>query len=640
MHDLYQTYEQNVSQIGKVYKRSKGREYLLLPISHIAQDAQIEVTVDEAGNFYQAKVVDKEDSPTTIPCTEASSSRTSKPVPHPLHDKLIYVAGDFVKYVGDIQNESSYDDYINQLSQWVNSPYSHRRVEAIYIYLKKGCLIKDLVDASIIILDNENKMIPKWTAQIAKEYGEKPALFKVINDTQEKVFVRFNTYKPGTVTTKVWEDSDIFDAFIKYNERNLLGKDLCYITGEKKQQADKHLNGLRRPGDKAKLISANDTSGYTYRGRFSKANEVASISYDVSQKAHHALKWLVSKQGKTIDERVFLVWGNKETEIISPQEDVLTYFEQIGVDVSEDHYTNTHAMYAEQFNKAIDGYKSSLSYNSKVIILVLDSATTGRLAVLYYQQLDTKEYLERIKNWHQTCTWRHFYKKNNEDKFIEFYGAPATKDIALAAYGARASDKLIKEAMARLLPCIVAGQKVPIDIVRSAFYRASRPVSMEKWEWEKTLSIACALLNKHYEKEGYSVSLDVTNKNRDYLFGRLLAVADVLERSGLDAEEKRATNAIRYMNAFAMHPARTWKIIQANIQPYQVKLGTKATYYCKLLDEIASEIDYEDFNDKPLSGVFLLGFYCQRHDLYKGKKEKDSESINLTEDDNNENPRS
>src|SRR5699024_1978755 len=137
------------------------------------------------------------------------------------------------------------------------------------------------------------------------------------------------------------------------------------------------------------------------------------------------------------------------------------------------------------------------------------------------------------------------------------------------------------------------GRNIPKDIVRSAFYRASNPVAMEPWEWEKTLSVACALINK---EERLGVALDENNTERDYLFGRMLAVADVLERSAMRGDEKRATNAIRYMNSFSKHPARTWAIIQEAIQPYQLRLGQRATYFTKLLDEIGSKIDVSDFN--------------------------------------------
>lgn len=125
------------------------------------------------------------------------------------------------------------------------------------------------------------------------------------------------------------------------------------------------------------------------------------------------------------------------------------------------------------------------------------------------------------------------------------------------------------------------------------------------------------------------MALDKENNNRDYLFGRLLAIADVLERNALDSGENRATNAIRYMNAFSQHPARTWGTIQASLQPYQVRLGKKGTYYAMLIDEVASKLKYEDFNDRPLSGKFLLGFYSQRYDLYQ---KKDTSTVGQTKE--------
>jgi CRISPR-associated protein Csd1 len=255
------------------------------------------------------------------------------------------------------------------------------------------------------------------------------------------------------------------------------------------------------------------------------------------------------------------------------------------------------------------------------------------MSIVYYRDMDKELFLSRLESWHQTCYWLHRYKKDEDKNVILFTGTPATKDIAFAVYGSKASDKLVKNLMERMLPSIIDGRKIPIDIVRSAYNRASNPNGMEKWEWEKTLSITCALINKTYEKEDFSVALDVNNNNRDYLFGRMLAIADVLERTALDRDETRATNAIRYMNAFAQHPLRTWNIIQSNIQPYQAKLGTRLRYFNGLLDEVGSKMNPSEFNDNSLSGLYLLGFYSQRHELYKSKKEKEAEKGEMKNDD-------
>ena len=109
------------------------------------------------------------------------------------------------------------------------------------------------------------------------------------------------------------------------------------------------------------------------------------------------------------------------------------------------------------------------------------------------------------------------------------------------------------------------------------------------------------------------------------MFGRLLAIADVFERTALGPEETRSTNAIRYMNAFQNRPVRTWMTIQASLQPHLARLGVKATYWTKMIDEVGDRIGYERFNDRPLSGKFLLGYYSQRHALYQKREEKGTE---------------
>ncbi|WP_339193385.1 type I-C CRISPR-associated protein Cas8c/Csd1 [Aeribacillus sp. FSL W8-0870] len=620
--NLYETYEANLDRVGVMEKKHNEQEYTLLPISHTTQTAHIEVNITEDGQFHSATVIKEV---TVIPCTEDSANRAgSKIAPYPLHDKLSYVAGDFVTYGGEIKKEEPFSYYIQQLKDWAESPYATKKVKSIYHYLSQKRLIKDLVAANILYLDPNGRLIDKWNKKHEALYGSKPPIFSVISGGVESAFVRFNVYSPHTILTKVWNDSEMYDSFISYYKDLLKNndEDFCYVTGKKLPVTDKHANKIRNAGDKAKLISANDTSGFTFRGRFDKSNEVATISYDVSQKAHNALKWLINRQGKIIDQRVFLVWGNDEITLPDPTEDTFA-IHPIPLEKKE-RKSFTNQEFANEIAKALEGYKANLTTKSEVNILILDSATTGRLAVLYYRNMNRELYLQRLVEWHSTCAWLHRYRKDEEKKAVQFYGAPATKDIAFAAYGPNANDKVVKGLMERILPCIVDGKKIPLDIIRSAFYRASNPVAMDNWEWEKTLSITCALINK---QEGLNMALDTENNDRDYLFGRLLAIADVLERRALDSDETRATNAIRYMNAFSRHPERTWKIIQESIQPYQMRLGTRGLYLSKLIDEVASRMKFEDFNNKPLSGKYLLGFYSQRHALYQ-KSEKNTEPTN------------
>lgn len=629
--NLYETYEANTEMVGVIEKKAGDREYTLLPVSHTTQNAHITVEVTESGEFHSARVNTKEEMNTLIPCTEKSASRAGAVVaPYPLHDKLSYVAGDFAAYGGKIKGEEPFSVYIEQLAAWAASPYASAKVKSIYTYLSKRRLIEDLVAERVLFVDEQQKLIDKWDKKYEAEGRTKPQIFSLLAAEQESAFIRFNVYAPGKAMTDVWKDQEMYQSFVSYYSEQLGEEDYCYVTGEMLPATDKHANKIRHAGDKAKLISANDTSGFTFRGRFVESGHAASISYDVSQKAHNALKWLINRQGKTIDQRVFLVWGNDDLNVPDPTEDAFRF--DFGAPEEPEPSSFTNKAFAKEVAKAFDGYRNKLSADSKsnVNILVLDSATTGRLAVLYYRNMDKNLYLDKLIDWHSTCVWLHRYRKNEEGKFISFYGAPATRDIAFAAYGPKASDKIVKGLMERMLPCIVDGRDIPKDIVRSAFYRASNPVSMDNWEWEKTLSITCALINK---KEEYGMALDEKIDDRDYLFGRLLAIADKLERFALGWDEKRATNAIRYMNSFSKYPARTWKTIQESLQPHQTRLGLRVNDYSELIDKVAVRIATEDFNNKPLSEKYLLGFYSQRYELYNNNsKSKDSkETINPEE---------
>jgi CRISPR-associated protein Csd1 len=618
--NLYETYEANLDRVGVIEKKSNGLEYTLLPVSHTTQTAHIEVSVTEDGEFHSAEIIDGDDANTLIPCTEKSASRAGSIIaPYPLHDKLSYVAGDLAAYGGDKKQEEQFAAYIKQLESWAKSPYGHPKVESIYNYLRKKQLIQDLVKWGALALDGNNRLIGKWDKQYLPLYGEKPKIFSVLSGDQESAFVRFNVYSVERQLTKIWQDREMYDSFIDYYSHLQGEKKLCYVTGKWLPGTDKHANKIRNAADKAKLISANDTSGFTYRGRFTSSDEVAGISYEVSQKAHNALKWLINRQGKFIDQRVFLVWSNDANDLPDPMEDTFS-IDPIPIEANE-RISFTDQEQAMEVAKALAGYRNDLSsYKSDVNLLILDSATTGRMAVLYYRNMNRELYFGRLVKWHSTCVWLHRYRKGDSGDYVYFFGAPSLKDIAYAAYGSNANEKVVKGLMERMLPCIVDDREIPPDVVRNAVRRASNPVSMEKWEWEKTLSIACALVYKTLisRQEEYKVALDTENEDRSYLFGRLLAVADVLERRAL--EEQRSTNAIRYMNSFSQRPERTWMTIQASLQPYQARLGSKGNYLSSLMDEIASKIKFEDFNNKPLSGKYLLGFYSQRHELYQKKE--------------------
>lgn len=621
---LYETYENCQSVIGKV---ASEKEVPLLPICHTTNKAQIEIVIDQQGNFRRARVVPKDDARTIIPCSETSGGRTSGEAPHPLCDKLQYVAKDYAKYGGS--KASYFKSYECELAKWCMSEYKNPKALAVFEYIKTGQVIEDLIAHNVLIASDGGKLIEKPE----RKGKDLPDIFKVLKD-QYEAFVRWEVEIPDDKCSKAWEDKTLWDSWINYYSNIKQEKILCYVTGKELLSAEQHPAKLRNDGDKAKLISSNDTLGFTFRGRFTNAGQACGVGFEVTQKAHSALRWLISRQGYRNGDQAIVAWSTSGSEIPDPLADPLAILGEDNLKSDDSDNFSIAQNLAIKLRQKIAGYKADLGDTSSVVVIGLDSATQGRMAITFYRELTGSEFLERLEKWHDTCAWVHDYGYNPETKKrIRFVGAPAPRDIAEAAYGSKVDDKLKKSTVERLLPCIVDGQKIPRDVVDSAVRRACNRVGMEGWEWNKTLSIACALYKKLNEKEDYSMALDKNRKSRDYLYGRLLALADSLEQWALNkAGEDRQTNAARLMQRFAEHPYSTWRNIELSLSPYKARLGGQSQKRQAVIDEVKNMFDTDDFmNDKKLSGEFLLAYSCQREALkQKGSNNTNNETLSET----------
>ena len=114
------------------------------------------------------------------------------------------------------------------------------------------------------------------------------------------------------------------------------------------------------------------------------------------------------------------------------------------------------------------------------------------------------------------------------------------------------------------------------------------------------------------------MSLEEGRNSRDYLFGRLLAIAEKIESYALYlAKEGRDTTAERLMQRFSDHPASTWRTIELALRPYMQRLQSNRPGYLYnlkcLLDDVISRFKDDDFTRAGrLDAEFLLGYHCQR----------------------------
>lgn len=684
LSQLYKTYEEVANN------PNVQQNHPLMPFYHVKQNVQIIVQISDKGDFISARLARDDKSGKlksqvlTIPATNDSASRTSAPVAHPLSDKLQYVAKDF--FALSDNKKDLFDLYQKTLSDWCNSDFSHPKAQAVLRYVEKGTLTHDLIQAGMIFTDDTGKLAyPKN----ASDYPDSVLSMLAKNGgtfDQGSAFVAWEVVSSDTQASikETWLDDSLFTAWQNYYASMDSKDGFCHVTGEQQPLAVKHPNRILKSASNAKLISANDMSGFTFLGRFTDDDksiakngyQAVNISAVVTEKAHACLSWLLTNQGKEDAGQAVVAWAISGEKIIQPTDNLA---EDVGFDdLTESEYdsqqviveqpieTDTETAYdtvnhgknlgshfAQRFNKKRLGYQQKLDAHEQISVISLDSATPGRMAVTYYYETMPNDYFEALEQWYEDFAWygSYFDKTNNVKRHV--IQPPTPYQIAQSAYGKRLSDSVKKQVVSQVLPVIVEGNSRQISrtLVDMCVKRACNPLGLEAWEWEQNLSVACGLYRgyhnrlKNDKKRSYTVALDNDYTQRDYLYGRLLAIAEDIEGLALYvAGENRTTTAQRYMQQFANRPFTTWRNIELALDPYIKRLKNNRPEYLfgkqTLLNEVMSKFDIADFNsDTALTGEFLLGYHCQKMQFQLDKdlaKEKAKE--NKAKKDNPETP--
>ena len=602
-----ETYD-NMKSLAGV--ESEERKAALAPIGFITTGVQIEITVTEDGEFRGAEQIfdisedskGKSQKPKKkiiiIPVTEKSLKRTStsaKTSPHPLCDKLKFMCP---------ENKESYEAYLEQLQYWCDSEFACPKIKAILKYVKKGTIQADIASVGKIKVKNDNFVCWRVLSTDCAEPEE------------------------------VWKSRSVIDSYINYYQSKIdtsSERALCYVSGEITTPAQLHLKGVVSFAGNAKLISSNDATNFTYKGRFSDDSEALTVGFISSQKAHNALKWVVSNDGFRYGNRMFVCWNPKGKKAKNP-------FASLFPEYSEAEENPTPTNYREILAKTVLGYKNNFKPEDETVTAVFEAASKGRLSVCYYSEMKAEDFLERLRFWDETTAWLH-----------RTFGvtSPNLRNIADAAYGVprtigenqtvETDEKVLAIAMQRLLLCRLERAPFPADIMRSAVQKCSSLQLYDKQNREKQLFTTCAIIKKYiYDrfKEEWNMAPEPEKKNRSYQFGRLLAVLEKAERNAFDNGEKREPNAIRMWSLFVKRPMyATTVIIEQLKNAYYPRLEPgERSHYDKLIEGIMRVISEFPENEigKPLGEEYLMGYYLQKDALYQ-KKNNDNDD-NESED--------
>lgn len=633
--NLLQTYDAVQAAAGISSAENAGvpdARKTLLPVYHTTMKTQLLVEIDYNA---QLRGIEKDNKPfdIIIPCTEQSAGRSGRnPKPHPLCDQL--------QYVDSAYDVGKHREYMEQLDEWKGD---NVKLNAIYRYLAEHSVIDD-----------------------AREQG-----VDIQSEKDSKIGVRFSVMVPGgDHVPHTWQDPEIRDLWIAHQEHqgkrlgtDMLGAEL-YVPSSNFPKNIVSVNG------NAKLISANDATNFTFRGRYVDRDEALVIDALASQKIHSTLRWLVSNNGTITGTQAIVIWAVDSKPIerivdcfgdsVDVDESLPDYDDRTDYDKLQDAYGQTEVDYAERFGKLLRGYGGNPSldwmrtHRRRMAIAIFDAATTGRLGVTFYRELTEDEYIENVLQWHKDSSWPLTRRnqagidalKNPDDAgkaaaiplSIHYIGTPSFVDIINCIYDddERVGDRYVrfkKKVEKQLVECMFGNNSLPGSFLRQAFYRVIRPNGYDNAAaWRRDFEIACSMWKKHFveedskrpeqERNPITMALDKERDDRDYLYGRLLALADgfeyrILMQQGGSGTVGRSTNAVRLMSNFAAKPYVTWKNIWTQLTPYINYAWNHAPGIAKSfqndIDEVMSLFNDGDIeNNDALSPLFLFGYSHQR----------------------------
>lgn len=587
-----------IEKLCEVYDSAVERaaEPPLLPVGFVMKQIRFNVTLSADGRFVKAEELDAERQNCMVPSTPEAEGRTgTKGTPFPLADCLKYLLTD-----GKDENPK-FEKYLAQLTAWCACEHAPDCLRALRAYLEKRTLYTDLLS------------FPGLNVKYRKAEGEVGG-----KGADERSFLCFSV-EAGDGEDRLWMRRDVRESWARYlAERPGQKRELCYVTGEWLPVMENHpkLSG------NAKLISGEDAGfPFRYKGRFIQDRSAAAVSMIASVKAHNALKWLMERQGFRRYGMSLVGWNTGAAEPLQMEA----------------------ARRADSFEPYLLALRDAVQGDGKTVILGMQAATDGRMSIVCEQELPGNELAARLENWYAACRWSWPGRAREEraPTWREICEAVIGGDQVRAAMqdgtGEKAATRLMRETQIRLMSCVLRGEPLPRDFVTRAFHAAVLPLRFKNaegaWQaldWARCVATACAMLRKQRmdgeKAETWTPRLDLQNRQRDYLYGRLLAVACMLEKER-DPRHENVPLAARSMLRYVQRPAETWEKLYLQLIPsLQTLRGGRAMDYQNWFGQIERLFQNGEWTENnALSELFLLGYSAQEREMCLPETERQPE---------------
>lgn len=606
---------------------------ILLPMYYNSMKSNgkniIELLLSKENVLLEARVL-PEGETVQFPVTEDSVARSSGVAPHPLVDSASYVIQD---------GEKRSTAYMEQMENWLAYD-ANDYVQIIRDFLKKPGML-DAVEKRL---------------KDSEEGEEEKAKKSAASIDFEKVFFTFSIENyEGMKNVSVSENAALqgrYKAYVEYLNANDPEKEkiTCNLSGKEDYLCIKHqpLMGT------ARLVSQITANDENYRGRFTTADQSIKIGMETSQKIHLMAKYLLSGQGtrRWLGEQANMVsWFSddlsnaaefnptKSAEVASSVKNRLLALKQEKTDASmiADEMT-------EDIVKSFTSGKRMFSDDATYYIAIFDKISNGRVAAKYFRSLSASRLKENLVAWQEKYHWWGFSNENRDKEFT-----PSPRRMVLAAYGVErdgfleiSKNDFLKNQYQNIVTALVEGRALPRNFEKALAMNIRHRQNYDK-TWMEVLFCALAVLK---DKGGIKdAMLNRENTDRSYLFGRLLASFEYLERSTFSKGDERSTNAEKMWTSYTNHPATMMLRLRNLMKPYERKLersdeALKRMAYFNATREIqeATNMLHDSYDmdsvevNRPLDYGFIFGYEAQRQAFYSGKNKDAKETEEVDHD--------
>ena len=526
-----------------------------------------------------------------------------------------------------------YQEYISQLSKWCLSPAEHPLARTVFDYVKKGTLIHDLIQDGLIPVEIDrdgNHTIPiRWEGE-----GAAPEIYSVCDREKGPLGcnVRIRIILEG-LNPEIWTEPTLHESAIAYNDliRSTENTtDICYISGEETAPARIHPYAIGT----SKLISSNDTTGFTYRyGMLDKPEHRYQISYKESQKIHLAFRWLREHQSFTIGEHTYLLWSTKHIMVpdfrfLSDSNYDDTESTDYDMEVNPEAVDLTGAEYHKGVRDFIRGYTNKLEPDEEVILMSVALPSTGRASITQYEPMQASSFYKNLLTWKESCIGLLPVKGGHALR------SPSMNEIAHLAAGLQSGSHITNSVPADIarravLKTMVLGQNWPNNLIQSVYKNCVRNMTHRESSgnplFDYGLNVAVAVIQSHLKAKG---ELPDLRNDRSYRFGQIFTYMYEIERFALFIRQQtpRATNAEKLIAQYCATPARTMRLLENRLYAYKkiINQTDKGKKMIQSLSHLISDLSAEDLTNSPLNEKFLIGYHSQLAAMYqltKGKEE-------------------